>query len=126
VQMVTTNELTPKLLGLVIASDSPEPDVATVEQITTVLNFLTQQLGDSAYFGGDDLSLADITAGTAFPLLTRLGVELQGHPAIASWYKRITARPSWQQTELDDNAFNTWKRFVSLMIKRRQRQTAKA
>ncbi|MEQ8969461.1 MAG: glutathione S-transferase family protein [Coleofasciculus sp. C1-SOL-03] len=125
VQMVTTNELTPKLPGLAIASDSSEPNAATVEQIATVLNFLTQQLGELAYFGGNDLSLADITAGTAFPLLTRLGIELQGHPAIAAWYKRITARPSWQQTELDDNDFNTWKRFVSLMIKRRQRQTAR-
>ncbi|EDX76057.1 hypothetical protein MC7420_5491 [Coleofasciculus chthonoplastes PCC 7420] len=31
---------------------------------------------------------------------------------IAAWYKSITARPSWQQTELDDDAFNTWKSCI--------------
>ncbi|MGF1497668.1 MAG: glutathione S-transferase family protein [Elainellaceae cyanobacterium] len=125
VQMVVTNELTPKLPALVMAEASPEPDEATLQQVATVLDFLTEQLGDAAYFGGDNLSLADITAGTAFPLLHRLGIGFEGHPAIAAWYERIAARPSWQQTELDDAAFNTWKRWVSLMVKRRQRQLAR-
>jgi len=125
VQMVTTNELITKIPALLIASNSSELDKATVQQITTVLDFLSEQLGDSAYFGGDDLSLADITAGAALSLLVRLGVELKEHPAIAAWHERIIARDSWQQTEPDDDSFNIWKKWVSLMLKRRQQQMAR-
>ncbi|NEO27144.1 MAG: glutathione S-transferase family protein [Kamptonema sp. SIO4C4] len=126
VQMVTINELTPKLPALVLSNESPDPDEATLQHLATLLNFLSEQLGDSAYFGGANVSLADITAGTAFPLMTRLGIELQNYPSLAAWYERIIARNSWQQTQLNEDAFQTWKRWLLLQIKRRQRQRAKA
>ncbi|NER92380.1 MAG: glutathione S-transferase family protein [Symploca sp. SIO1B1] len=125
VQMVTTNELITKIPALLIASNSPKSDEATSKHIATALDFLSEQLGDSAYFGGDYLSLADITAGAALSLLVRLGVELKKHPAIAAWHERIIARDSWQQTEPDDDSFNIWKKWVSLVIKRRQQQMAR-
>ncbi|NEP57285.1 MAG: glutathione S-transferase family protein [Symploca sp. SIO2G7] len=120
VQMVITNELTTKIPALVKAIDASKPDLATVRHIATALDFLTEQLGDSAYFGGDDLSLADVTAGALLPLQIRLGVELKEHPKITAWYKRIMARESWQQTEPDDDAFEAWKKSIALIIKRRQ------
>lgn len=124
VQMVTVNELTPKLPALVLASDD-RPDAALTQHMETVLGFLNQQLGAAAFFGGEHLSLADITAGAAFPLLKRLGVAWQDYPAIAAWFERMMARPAWQQTEPDDAAFATWKRWVTLRIRRRQRQLAR-
>ncbi|NET60781.1 MAG: glutathione S-transferase family protein [Symploca sp. SIO2E6] len=123
VQMVITNELTTKLRALLIASDDPESDRKTFKQITTAFDFLTEQLGDSAYFGGDDLSLADITAGALLPLQVRLGVKLHKHPAIAAWYERIMAREAWQQTEPDDETFAAWKQSLVMLIKRRQQKT---
>ncbi|MEB3356184.1 MAG: glutathione S-transferase family protein [Synechococcales bacterium] len=125
VQLVTTNELMPRLPALVLAEASPEADEVTAQQIATGLNFLTEQLGDRAYFGGDGLSLADITAGTAIPLLHRLGTSFAEYPAIATWYERIGARPAWQQTGLDEAAFSAWKRWITLMVKRRQRQLSR-
>ncbi|NES19242.1 MAG: glutathione S-transferase family protein [Symploca sp. SIO3E6] len=126
VQMVTTNELITKIPALLMASNSSELDKATVQQITTVLDFLTEQLGDSAYFGGDNLSLADITAGTALTLLVRLSLELKEHRAIAAWHERIIARDSWQKTEPDEDNFKIWKKWVSSMLKRRQQQMARS
>jgi len=125
VQMVTTNELTPKLPALTLASESPDPDEETMQHIVRVFDFLTGELGDADYFGGETLSLADVTAGALFPLLCRLGVSLKGHRAIAAWYNRITTRQAWVETEPDDDAFNTWKRWILLRIKRRQRQIAR-
>lgn len=122
VQMVTANELTPKIPALVMVDDSPDRGEAALQHLVTVLDFFTQQLGDAAYFGGNELSLADVTAGTALPLFVRLGLELNEHPAIAAWYERLMAREPWQKTEPDEEAFRTWKRWVSLRIKRRRRQ----
>jgi glutathione S-transferase len=126
VQMVTANELTPKLPALTIASESSEPDVETLQQVHTIFGFLAEQLGTGDYFGGDRLSLADVTLGAAMPLLHRLGVSFEAHPTLATWFERIVVRESWQTTEPDDAAFNTWKRWMLVMIKRRQQQMARA
>ncbi|NJL86152.1 MAG: glutathione S-transferase family protein [Leptolyngbyaceae cyanobacterium SM1_1_3] len=141
VQMVTVNELTTKLPALVLASDTSTPDKSPDEipdktpdktlndpvsqQVSTILSFLNEQLGELAFFGGEGLSLADITVGTALPLMQRLGVKWLEYAAIAAWFERVVSRSSWQQTELNDVAFATWKRWVLLMIKQRQRQMAR-
>jgi len=122
VQMVITNELTTKMSALLMAIDAPGIDKATVKHISTAFDFLTEQLGDSPYFGGNSLSLADITAGALLPFQIRLGVELKDHPKITTWYERIMARESWQQTEPDDDTFETWKQSILLMIKRRKKK----
>jgi len=122
VQMVITNELTTKISALLMAIDAPGIDIATVRHIATAFDFLTEQLGDSAYFGGNSLSLADITAGALLPFQIRLGVELKDHPKIAAWYERIMARESWQQTEPTDDTFEAWKQSVLWMIKRRKKK----
>ncbi len=124
VQMVTINELMPQLPVLVMATENSTPNLAALQQVTAVLDFFTEQLGDATYFGGETLSLADITAGAALPLIHRLGVGFESHRAIATWYEHIMARTSWAQTEPDDDAFHIWKRWILLMIKRRQRQVS--
>jgi glutathione S-transferase len=87
-----------------------------------VLDFFAEQLGSSPYFGGDDISLADVTAGATLPLVRRFGFDFSEHPTVAAWYDRIMARPAWQQTEPSDADFGAWKRWMSLMVKRHQRQ----
>jgi len=126
VQMVTTNELTTKLPAIVLAQESEVPDEALLQHLATGFTCLQEQLGDADYFGGDRLSLADITAGTTIGLMVRLGVSLAGYPALAAWHERITSRPSWQQTEPNTESFDTWKRWISLRIKRYQKQQARA
>lgn len=126
VQLVTTNELTPKLPALLVASESADADGETLQQLATVLDFLSQQLQGAAYFGGEDISLADITAGATLPLVRRFGFDFADHPAVAAWLDRLMARPAWQQTEPSDDAFAAWKRWMSLMVKRRLRQQQRA
>lgn len=125
IQLVTTNELTPKLPALVNLSDAEASDNSTVQQIKTVLSFFAEQLAGTEYFTGETFSLADITAGTAISLVVRLGITLEEYPAITAWYDRLRERDSWQKTELSDESFETWRRWVALMIKRRQRQPIK-
>lgn len=126
VQMVTTNELTPKLPAVVLAQETEVPDAALAQHLATGFQFLQGQLGDAAYFGGDRLSLADITAGATLALMVRLGVSLAEYPMLNAWYARIKARPSWQTTEPDAESFATWKRWIALRIKRSQQQQARS
>ncbi|TVQ18391.1 MAG: glutathione S-transferase family protein [Leptolyngbya sp. DLM2.Bin15] len=122
VQMVATNELMSQLPPWVMNSGQPQ----VTEELQRILIFLSEQLGDAPFFGGDEISLADITVGTVLPLLHRLGLDFTDYPAIAAWHNLIIARPVWQQTNPDEASFSIWKRWVSLKIKRRQQQIARA
>ncbi|MEM8640016.1 MAG: glutathione S-transferase family protein [Cyanobacteria bacterium P01_G01_bin.54] len=127
VQLVIANELMPKLPQLVFLTDADTPtDATTLQQVETVFTFLAEQLGDADYFGGDRLSLADITVGAALPLIRRLGVDFQHHQTLGQWCDRISDRPAWQQTEPQAEALQAWQRWISLMVKRHQRSQAKA
>lgn len=125
VQMVIANELVPKLPQLVLLETQSSPEEAMQRHIDTVLRFLAEQLGHADYFGGTTLSLADITAGAALPLTVRLGLSLQDYPTLATWCDRIVSRPAWQQTDPAPAALTTWKRWISAMVKRKQRQLAR-
>jgi glutathione S-transferase len=121
VQLVVANELMPKLPKLVFLTDETSPvDPATMDHAQTVFAFLSEQLGEADYFGGDGLSLADITVGAALPLLRRLGVDLQSHPRLEAWCDRIAARPAWQQTEPTPTDLQAWQRWITLMVKRKR------
>ncbi|MEM9006188.1 MAG: glutathione S-transferase family protein [Cyanobacteria bacterium P01_F01_bin.86] len=126
VQMVTANEFMPKLPAIVTVNTSENSDQAALQHIRTVLQFLAEQLGQRTYFGGEQISLADITVGAALPLTTRLGLDLQAYPSLAAWCDRVMARPAWQQTEPGAEALNAWQRWISIMVKRRRRQLARA
>ncbi len=124
VQMVTVNELMPKLPTLALASQAPDLDADLAQHLATTFTFLAEQLGDAEYFGGATLSLADVTTGSLFPLLHRLGTDFTGYPAIARWYERLVVREAWQQTEPADDLFEHWLRWIQLQLQRRQRQVA--
>jgi glutathione S-transferase len=121
VQMVVANELIPKLPLLVSEADAT-PDPATMLPVESVLMFLAEQLGTADFFGGDRLSLADITAGAAVPLVRRLGYPLGEDTALARWCNRLMERSAWQETEPSEAALEIWKRWILAMVKRRQRQ----
>ena len=115
IQMAIANELMPKLPALVFSGESTT-DRATLRQVSTVLTFLSAQLGTDNYFGGNRISLADITAGAALPLIERLGFDLQEYPAIGAWCVRVMEREAWRQTEPEAEALNAWKRWVTRMV----------
>lgn len=104
VQLVTANELIPaavpllpQMLGLPVGN--PEKIEQAQQKVSTVLKFFENLLGDRPYFGSQNLTLADVVAGTVIPWLPRTGVSLSDYPKLSAWCERLMARPAWQATE---------------------------
>jgi glutathione S-transferase len=117
VQLVTVNELLPatttflpQYLGL------PGGDTEKIEQakqkISTVLKFLENLLDDRPYFGSENLTLAEVVAGTVVPLLPIVGISLSEYPKLNAWCDRLVARTTWQATEATPEAMETMKSIL--------------
>ena len=126
IQMVVTNEMLPKLVKFVIATEEQPLSQEVADHLQTCLQFLEQQLGEGDFFGGDRLNLADIVAGSTVPLFNRIGLSLQPYGALNRWNARITARSAWQQTNPSDRDFQQWQRWIRLQVKQHQRKLTKA
>lgn len=133
VQMVAFHELLPAVFKLFM--QNPASDEASVEveyaqlRATTTLAFFETLLADSEYFAGEQLTLAEIVAGTIVHNLPKLGVTLVDYPKLSRWSERLLARPSWQQIELSAEEWDTFRRRMRVIPKlwqrrRRQRVTA--
>jgi glutathione S-transferase len=121
VQLVIANELFPQMISLIYEhEDSPAFEKAK-QQVDKVLQFLTEQLGDRPYFGSQQLTLADIVAGTAIPLLPMLRIPLKKYPSLQNWCKRLMERDAWHKTQLSSEDFEAFKRRVKVLVKLRRR-----
>jgi len=103
VELLVVNELQPALIPLLRNFMAVEVESQQLEQaqekVAVALRFLEEKLaGNPPYFLGEQLSLADIVAGTALPALPMLGVSLADYPSLAAWLDRLVSRESWQQT----------------------------
>ena len=130
VQLVTFNELLPAIFKLMVhdgktSQQSTELEYARLRAINT-LNFLEHLLGDSVYFAGQQLTLAEIVAGTLVCRMPDLGISLADYPNLDTWSKRLLSRPCWQQIELTSEEWSHFKRRIRVMPKllgrRRQRR----
>jgi glutathione S-transferase len=119
VQMVTTNELLPKMIPLMFEEKDSVNYLQANEHIDKVLGFLSECLGNGSYYAGEHFSLADIVAGTDLSLLLKLGISLSNYPNLQDWFERLMQREVWQQTELSVEDFE---RFKEVFIKLRQRK----
>ncbi len=118
VQMVTSNELLPKIVALIFASkDSPQFAEAK-EHIDKVLQFFTEILGNSLYFGSNQLTLGDIVAGAAIAYLVNLDTSITKYPTLNQWWGRLREREAWQKTELSREEFE---QFTRVLVKLRGR-----
>lgn len=116
VQMVTVNELMPKLSFVINADQVPlTPEVSS--HIETVLTFLNGELGDRPYFGGETLNLADITVGATIPLLHRMGLALSAYLSLHRWCQTIRTRPAWVETAPSDAALAVWQKWIQRQIR---------
>jgi glutathione S-transferase len=57
---------------------------------------LDKVLADRPYLGGDDLTLADIPAGTALYRYFELDIERPSVPHVEAWYRRLQERPAYR------------------------------
>ena len=124
VQMVSVNELFPSIYPLVqrildLPGEDSEKAEEAEQKIATVLTFFEQLLDDRPYFGSDNLTLADVVAGTIVPTLSlRGGISLDKYPKVSAWCSRLIARPAWQNSEATEEAFAE---FRSNMLARMQK-----
>lgn len=122
VQHLTANELFPKLVALIYEGED-SPQISNAKQhIDKVLQFFTELLGDSPYFGSEQLTLGDIVAGVAITSLANLGVNLNTYPKLDAWCQRLMERPVWQKTALSHEDFELFKRRVRVIVKMRMRE----
>ncbi|MBD2775328.1 glutathione S-transferase N-terminal domain-containing protein [Iningainema tapete] len=119
VQMVSTNELLPKVIALLFESEDSPQYFQAKQHVDEVLKFFTATLGNNSYFGGEHLSLADIVAGTDVSLLPKLGVNFNSYPKLNDWFERLMQRDVWRKTELSAEEFEQFKRVLIKLRKRK-------
>ena len=125
VQMVSTNELLPKVVALIFETENSPQFTQAKQHVETILGFLAQTLEDNSYFGGEQLSLADIVVGTDVSLLPKLGFDFCNYPILNDWFERLMQRPVWEETELSDQEFEQFKRVLITMRRRKERQKSR-
>jgi glutathione S-transferase len=104
VEMVTVNELVPAINPLIKQmmgfGQDPEEAIAQAKQKSeVVLKFYADKLGDGPFFCGDQLTLADVVAGTFAPWFEQLGLPMADYPTLQAWTDRLMDRPAWQTTQ---------------------------
>lgn len=124
VQLVTVNELLPptttflpQILGLPEAP--PEKIEQAKQKISIVLKFFESLLDDRPYFGSENLTLAEVVAGTVVIWLPRVGISLNDYPKVSAWCDRLIVRPAWQATETTPEIIEA---FKSMMVSRMAQQ----
>ena len=119
VQMVSTNELMPKTILLILENQDSPKFIEAKQHVEKVLKFFAENLKDNSYFGGGNLSLADIIIGTDISFLPHLGVEFSKYPNLNNWFERLMQRPSWKTTEMSPEEYQQFKRVLIRMIKKK-------
>ncbi len=104
VRMTTINELAPAMSPMVsqmfgLGAPEAEKLEQSKQKLAVVLQFFDRLLDNNAYFGGEQLSLADITAGVSIPWLPKLGMSIDEYQNVKAWSDRLQSRPSWQTTQ---------------------------
>lgn len=126
VEMVTINELIPAMNPLfrqMIGFDGDPQKVEEAKQKSaTVLAFFEELLSDRSYFGSEQLTLADIVAGSSIPWLPQMGLALEDYPKLNAWCDRLMQRSSWQTTQPSPEAIEAFKSRVRVLMAKNQPQ----
>ncbi|MCU0570921.1 MAG: glutathione S-transferase family protein [Oculatellaceae cyanobacterium Prado106] len=132
-QLVALNELLPAVVKLLMQPEKPADGDTELEyaQLRTIaaLQFLENLLGDSLYFAGEQLTPAEIVAGTLVHRVADLGISLDNYPRLTDWSARLLARPTWQQIALSPDEWQDFRRRIRTLPKvwqRRRQQRMKA
>lgn len=102
VEMSALNELQPATMQLsrpfVGLDIEPRKLENANQQIIRVLRFYETLLSQNVYIASDQLTLADIVAGTLVPSVAMFGISMDAFPKITAWLGQLSERPSFQQT----------------------------
>ncbi len=118
VQLLTLTALRPALTPLTyqmlgVKTYEPQALETARQEVETVFKFFEQLLGDLPYFGGEALTLADITASPSVLSCRYLDVSLQPFTKLRAWSEWLLQRPAWQTTEPSAEAIAAFKQARS-------------
>jgi glutathione S-transferase len=119
VQMVSTNELMPKTKPLILKNQDSPKFIEAKQHIEKILEFFAENLKNNCYFGGDNLSLADIIVGTDISFLPHLGIDFSKYSNLSKWFERLMQRESWKTTEMSAEEFERFRRVLMIMRQRK-------
>ena len=106
-----TIPLTRPLVGLDV---EPWKLEAAQQRIAIALQFLEELLNGKTYFVNEELTLADVVAGTLIPSL-----PLDNYPHLKAWSERLAQRESWQQTVADPEVIKAALPNIQKILERR-------
>jgi glutathione S-transferase len=121
VEMLTLHELIPAMLTLIRVTNKNAIEQAN-QQITAMLSFLEQQLNASLYIAGDQISRAEIVAGSLIIWLPYLNITLSSHPKVKLWCDQLMQRSAWQATQPSPKIIQDWLKRIHKLPKIRERQ----
>jgi glutathione S-transferase len=81
--------------------------------------FEANLLAYQPYFLGEQLTYADIVAGTAVAAIPKLGISLKPYPKVTNWLENLNQRPSWQQTAPSSEDIEKSKAVMKAILQRR-------
>lgn len=125
VEMIAVNELSTAMNPLLrqvmgFAGNDPQKLEQALQQSATVLTFFERLLAGHPYFGGEQLTLADIVAGTVVTWFPSLGVPLDDYPKLNAWSERLTERAAWQTTQPNLEAIEMFKSTMEALMAAQQ------
>ena len=118
VQMVTCTELGSQILPLILNSEDGLKLVKAKRNIKRILGFFSEILGNDNYFGGEQFTLADILAGNAVVLISKLGYDLSSFSNISAWNQRLLDRVAWKKTQPNQEQLDGWLKFIREWLKK--------
>ncbi|PZV03756.1 MAG: glutathione S-transferase family protein [Leptolyngbya sp.] len=104
VEMVTVNELVPTINPLTkqmmgFSQESEDAIAQAKQKAEVVLKFYADKLGNGPFFCGEQLTLADVVAGTFAPWFEPLGLPMANYPTLQAWTDRLMSRHAWATTQ---------------------------
>jgi glutathione S-transferase len=123
-ELVTVNELPPASIVLMkemldVAIEEQKIEQAKQVMATALQYFEANLLAYQPYFLGEQLTYADIVAGTAVAAIPNLGISLKPYPKVTKWLENLNQRPSWQQTAPSSEDIEKSKAVMKAILQRR-------
>jgi len=125
IELLTLTQMMPPMRPLMMdwmgfSEESSEKLQEAKQNLAQVLRFFESKLADRTYFGDQQLTLADIVAGTAIPFLPSLGLPLEDYPRLKDWCDRLMTRESWKQTQPTAQQITKFKAQMKALLSQRQ------
>ena len=99
---------------------APEQIEKAKQTMAKALQYFEDNLdGNSSYFIKEQLTYADIVAGTAVDAIPLLGIDLEPYPKVTTWLNNLRRRDSWQQTAPTPEQIETSKAVMKAILQKK-------